>query len=94
MLFLIFSVNARGNVNLLAIILAVLSLLTYTVLAGSVYKTWPLNVIEYTFILDFGILQYTGQGQVTAVYTSVSIAFTKFILIAAFHILTKIKSYY
>ena len=99
-LLLVFSMNARGSadINLLAIILTVLSLFTHTVIAGSVYKTWSLNVLEYSFFLNLGILvsatYYTtvsGQGQTAVAYTSVSVAFAKFILIIVFHTLTKIK---
>jgi len=100
-LLLVFSMNIQGSadINLLAIILSALILLTYTALAGSVYKTWSLNVIEYSFFLNLGILvsatYYTtvsGQDQTAVAYTSVSIAFAKFILIVVFHTLTKIKS--
>jgi len=101
-LLLVFSMNIRGSadINLLAIILTVLSLFTYTALAGSVYKIWSLNVIEYSFFLNLGILvsatymYYTTvseQSQTAVAYTSVSIAFAKFILILVFHILTKIN---
>ena len=101
MLFVIFSTNTHGSadINLLAISLTLFILFTYTVLAGRVYKTWSLNVVEYSFFLDLGALvsatfytTVTGQGQTVVAYTSVGIVFTKFILIVAFHILTKIKS--
>jgi len=100
-LLLVFSMNIQGSadINLLATILTLLSLFTYAALAGSVYKAWSLNVIEYSFFLNLGILvsatYYTtvsGQGQTAVAYTSVSIAFAKFILIVVFHTLTKIKS--
>jgi len=100
-LLLVFSMNIQGSadINLLASILTLLSLLTYTALAGSVYKARSLNVIEYSFFLNLGILvsatYYTtvnGQGQTAVAYTSVSIAFAKFILIVVFHTRTKIKS--
>ena len=100
-LFLIFSLNTRGSsdINLLATNLTVLLLLVYVALAGTVYKTWHLNFIEYSYFLNLGVLAsatfyttVTGQGQTSAAYTSVSIAFALFIIIVVFHLLTKFKS--
>ena len=101
-LFLVFSMNIRGSadINLLATIVRVLSLITYTALAGSVYKTWYLNAIEYSFFLNLGVLSsatlYTstvsGRGQTAVACTSVSIAFALFIIIVVLHILTKLES--
>ena len=96
-LFLIFSLNIHesADINLLAIIVTVLLLLA---LAGSVYKRWYLNVIEYSFLLNLGVLAaatfYTtvsGEGQTAVAYTSVSIAFATFIIIVAFHMFMKFK---
>ena len=99
-LFLIFSLNTRGNsnINLLANIITVLILLAYMVLAGDVYKKWSLNVVEYSFF-KLGIFAFatsytkiTGHGQVPVAYTSSSIAFALFIIIVAVHIITKFTS--
>ena len=96
-LFLIFSLNTRGSsdINLLAIIITVLSLLVYLAIVGGVYKTLYLNIIEYSFFLNLGILAsatlYNGQGQIALAYTSVSIGFGAFIIIVVFHILTRLK---
>ena len=101
-LFLIFSLNTRGSadINLLAVSLTVLFLLVCVALAGGVYKTWPLNVIEYSFLFNLGVLTsstlYTiinGQGQIAVAYTSVSIAFAMFITIVAVYMLIKLKHY-
>ena len=56
-LSLIFSMNTRGSaeMNLLAITFTVLLLFMHGILAGSIYKTWYLNIIEYSF-LNLGIL--------------------------------------
>ena len=100
-LFLIFSLNTRGNanINFLAIIITVLFLLLYIVLTGGVYRKWSLNVIEYSFFLNLGIFAFatsytkiTGHGQVVVAYTSSSIAVTIFIIIVAAHIITKFTS--
>ena len=96
-LFLIFSLNTRGNsnINLLAIIITVLILLMYMVLAGGVYRKWSLNVIEYSFFFNLGIFAFatsytkiTQRGQTAVAYTSSSIAFALFIIIVAVHIIT------
>ena len=97
-LFVIFSINIYGNsnINLLAIIVIVLLLFMHLALAGGVYKSWYLNVIEYSFFLNLGILASATTviewGQIAVVYTSVSITFALFTIIVAFHILTKWKS--
>ena len=100
-LFLIFSMNIRGsaNINLLAISVTVLLLFMHLAVTGGVYKKLYLNIIEYSFFLNLGILAsatlyttITGQGQTAVAYTSVSIAFVLFIIIVVFHILTKLKS--
>jgi len=100
-LFLIFSLNTRGSadINLLAISLTVLSLFMHGVLFGTVYKTWSLNVIEYSFFFNLGVLAsatfyMTGaqQGQLGVVYASVSIVLTQFIIIITFHALKKFRS--
>ena len=100
-LFLIFSMNIRGsaNINLLAISVTVLLLFMHLAVTGGVYKKLYLNIIEYSFFLNLGILAsatlyttVTGQGQTAVAYTSVSIAFVLFIIIVVFHILTKLKS--
>ena len=97
-LFLIFSLNTRGNsnINLLTIIITVLILLVYMVLAGGLYRKWSLNVVECSFFFNLGIFAFatsytkvTGHGQVPVAYTSSSIAFTLFIIIVAVHVIMK-----
>ena len=101
LLILIFALNTRGSpdINVLAISLTVLSLFMHAILAGNVYKTWHLNVIEYSFFLNLGVLasatfyaMVTRQGQLAVTYTSVGIAFALFIIIVVFHIITKLNS--
>ena len=83
------------DINLLAIIVIVLLLFMHLALAGGVYKSWYLNIIEYSF-LNLGILASATTviewGQIAVVYTSVSIKFALFIIIVAFHTLTTLKS--
>ena len=100
-LFLIFSMNTQGNadINVLTISLTVLSLFVYLAVTGGVYKTWSLNIIEYSFFLNLGVLAsatfyttVTMRSQIAVAYTSVSMAFAAFIIIVVFHLLTKFKS--
>ena len=99
-LFIMFSMNTRGSaeINLLSITFTVLLLFMHGILSGRVYKTWYLNIIEYFFFLNLGVLAsatfyttITGRGQTAVAYTSVSIAFVLFIIIVVFHTLTKFK---
>jgi len=57
-LFLIFAANVTANpaVNLLATILTAFSLLAHGAIAGQVYKLWYLNMIEYSYFLNLGVL--------------------------------------
>ena len=97
-LFLIFSMNIYGSsdIDLLAIIVIVLLLFMHLALAGGVYRSCYLNVIEYSFFLNLGVLASATTvaewGQIAVVYTSVSIAFALFIIIVAFHTQTTLKS--
>ena len=110
-LFIIFSVNAIANptVDLLAITITTFCLITHGVVAGPVYKTWILNAIEYSYLLNLGVLSCatfytrasdqedsrgaTGQDQKAVVYTSVAIALVTFIVIVMMHIVKKVKSF-
>lgn len=66
---------------------------------AAVYKTWILNVLECSLYLNLGILsvatlyvRYTGGSQGAVTYTSVSIAFAKFVAIFVYHIYQQLKS--
>ena len=68
----------------------------WQLLVVSIRHAWSLNIIEYSFFLNLGILAsattVTTWGQKAVVYTSASIAFALFILIVVFHTVTKLKS--
>ena len=92
------NIGGSANINLLAIIVTDLLLFMHLALAGGVYKRWYLNVIEYSFFLNLGVLAaatfyttVTGRGQTAVAYTSVSIAFAMFIIIVVFHMFMKFK---
>ena len=74
-MFLVFAFNISGDdsINLL-----VISLTTFL---GKAYKSWYLNALELSFILNLGILavatyhvNHSGGSQVAVAYTSVGIA--------------------
>ena len=58
-----------------------------------VYKSWNLNALEVSFILNLGILavatyyvKLSGGIQAAVAYTSVGIAFLTFVGIVTYHI--------
>ena len=57
-LFCAFSVNTTGDpaVNLLVIITVMVCLFVHLALTGGVYKSWPLDLLEYIFYLNITIL--------------------------------------
>ena len=100
-LFLVFAFNISGNdsVNLLVICSATFGIIVGFALSGMVYKSWCLNALELSFILNLGILAVTtiymkvsGGIQDAVAYTSVGIAFLTFVGIFTYHISLQIKS--
>ena len=98
-LFLVFSVNAFGNpaVSLLTIIVTTFCINYLTNNFGGIYRKSLLNMIEFSFFLNLGILSsatlfttLTGRDQTAVVYTSVVIAFTTFMVITIYHILVRV----
>ena len=71
-LFCVFSANTTGDpaTNLLVIIIVIACLFVYLGLLGGVYKSWPLNLLEYVFYLNIVILS-AGTLYTTAVEKSV-----------------------
>ena len=100
-LFLVFAFNISGNnsVNLLVMSSATIGIFVWFALCGVVYKSWYLNALEVSFILNLGILaaatyhvKQSGGSQGAVTYTSVSIAFLSFLGIVIYHIYMRIKS--
>ena len=100
-LFLVFAFNISGDdsVNLLVISSATFGIFVWLTLSGVVYKSWYLNVLELSFILNLGILaiatyhvKLSGGSQAAVAYTSVGIAFVTFVGIVTYHIYLQIKS--
>ena len=100
-LFLVFAFNISGNnsVNLLVISSTAFGIFIWFALSGMAYKSWCLNVLELSFILNLGILavatyhvRLSGGSQAAVAYTSVGIAFLTFVKIVTYHIYIRIKS--
>ena len=98
-LFLVFSVNVFGDpaISLLTIIVTTFCIYFSTITFGGIYKSSVLNLIEYSFFLNLGILSsatlfttLTDRDQTAVVYTSVAIAFAIFMGITVHHILVRV----
>ena len=100
-LFLLFAFNALGDpsINLLAIgCVTALLPIVYALLGNRIYKTWYLNALELSFIVNLGILalatlyiRSTGGNQNAVTFTSISVAFATFIGIVIYHSAQQIK---
>ena len=83
LLFTVFSANTVGDsaINLLAITITIVCLFVYLSFFGGIYKKWPLNLLEYTYLLNLALLSVgtlyiltTDQWIFTISQISVSIA--------------------
>ena len=100
-LFLVFAFNVLGNpsVNLLAISVCTLVIVVIlTQLTGKVYVNHYINAIDVSYLLNIGVLasatlyvRSVGGRQDILAYTSLSIAFTTFLGILIYHVLTQIR---
>ena len=91
--------NVFGDpaINLLTIIVTTFCIYFSTITFGGIYKNIVLNLIEYSFFFNLGILSsatlfttLTGRDQVAVVYTSVAIAFSTFMFLTIYHILVRV----
>ena len=98
-LFLVFTFNVNGDtsVNILAIAVCLIGLLT-TFILFTVYKAWYLNVLEASFIINLLVLangtyyvEISGGNQIALTYTSVSVAFATFCGIVVYHSCLQVK---
>ena len=99
-LFLVFSENVFGDpaVDLLTIIVTTTFCILYFTSNydfGGIHINIVLNLIEYSFFLNLGILSsatlFTSlRDQTAVVYTSVAIAFATFMIITFYHILVRV----
>ena len=102
-LLLIFAFNVFGdpNINVLCIACTTAMLHIYhTAFGNSIYKSWPLTVLELSFNTNLCILAIatlytntsrTGGNQNAVTFTSISVAFATFIGIVIYHLVQQIK---
>ena len=88
-----------GYINFLVISSTALGASVAFGLAGMFLKSWYLNALGLSFILNFGILaaatyhvNQSGGSQAAVAYTSAGIAFLTFAAIVSYHIFQRIKS--
>ena len=102
-LFLISAFNVSGDknsANLLAILIIVTISLVVFGLSGRVYKSWYLNTLELSFLLNLGVFaagtQYVSiidGDQAAITYASVGVAFLTFVGIVAYHAYLRRKAW-
>ena len=94
-LFLIFALNPQQdpNTNLLAILVGTGILQMWAWSGGGIYKNWCLDALEGLFALNLIILaaaimymNVSNGNRVVVGYTFISVAFTTFLGILAFHL--------
>ena len=90
--------GGKDSVNLLAILSTVLGALIMFGLSGRVYKSWSLNALELSFLLNLGMLtaatyhvKLVGGDQAAVAYISVGVAFLTFVGIITYHINLRMK---
>ena len=101
LLYLIFALNVSNNpsINLLAIIIVLVVMLSIPFLNGRVYKSRLVNLIEVSFLLNVSILAAATLYQINSSVSSkwptilsTSIAFITFVAIALKHLIQRIAS--
>ena len=90
------SARPQLSINLLEILVGTGILHLWAWVSGGVYRSWCLDALEGSFVLNLIILVgatcYVKEGNQLAVgYTSVSIAFVTFIGMLAFHIFQQLR---
>ena len=102
LLFLVFAVNILGDpaLNLLAIGSASLLLLVIAVGLQGIYKKWPLDILEASFIFNLGVTSYatlyanlSQTSMLPAItYVSTSMTFFVFVGIVVYHVWLQVYS--
>ena len=100
-LFLVLALNILGepSINLLATASSTFCLITYLASFGGMYRQRYINLIEYSFLMNLGILStatlYTRlseRKQESVIKVSVGTALSSFILIVFYHAYNRLKS--
>ncbi len=99
-LFIVFAVTPTNlsEVDLLATLAVVLSLMMYLAHVGLVYKKYYVSLLENSYLLNLGLLagstlyvRLSGGSQSAVAYTSLGIAFTQFVVTVAVHFVVPLK---
>ena len=99
-LYIVYSTNIGGDpaVNLLTTCITVICPLTYLVLAGGVYKSWPLTILECSYLLNISILmavalysRLTDKNQDIFTNISVMVSFILTCGTVVYHLYLRIK---
>ena len=99
-LYIVYSTNVGGDpaVNLLATCITVICLLTYLVLAGGVYKSWPFTILECSYLLNVSVLmavalysRLTDKNQDIFTNISVMVSFLLACGTVVYHLYLRIK---
>ena len=94
-LFLVFAFNYvdEPSLNLMAIVIASIFVLMFAWSLGGVYKKWPLDILESSFVLNFGVfaaatlyIKFQQRNQAVVFYISTGVAFTTFTGIVIYHL--------
>ena len=98
-LYVVFTFNTLGDpqINILATVVAMSSLLAYSSVVGGVYKSWILNLINNSFILNLTILSAVSLYGISVdtsikpvILTSAGIIFVLFAIIVVYHLTWKV----
>ena len=86
------------QLNILAITVAGVGLISLMVLTGLFYKSLYLSLFESSFIINLTLLGiaklYTQDGNSTVAYVSVTIALIKFLCVVVYHTWSRIRTTY
>jgi len=94
-LFFVFAFNYvdEPSLNLMAIVIASLFVFMLAWSLRGVYRKWPLDILESSFILNLGAvaaatlyIKFQHRNQAAVLYISTSVAFTEFAGIVLYHL--------
>ena len=99
LLIITFALNTRGkiNINLRAILMSCLFILSMAWSVGGVYKKTYLNILNSFSIVNLGVLStllITGDNGVTIAYFSASLAVLTMLCVLGWHVLERLRPLY
>ena len=100
LLFLAITFNSSGNpaLNLLLIIIAAISLLCALVVFGGVYKSWILDILEASFLVNISVLaaatlyvEVINRNLAIPIHVSIGVSLVTFTMTVLYHIYQKVS---